>query len=167
MAGREARLKKTKTDEHAVTVPGTETALDLSSLSAHVAMELAAQLSDAPAIRERYGISEDQWLVLSRTPIFREMLKEAIVKLRGDLNSGKRITLKSEVALEDSIPVLYNLAHDADIRAEARIEAIKTMAQLSGRNSKEGQQAAAGSGFNIAIQINTGEEQKTVNVSNK
>ena len=165
MAARKARPEEAKTDEQAVAVPGTDSRLDLHSLSAHVAMELAAGLSDPATVRERYGISEPQWDVLKRTPVFRDMLREAVQKLRGDLNSGKRITLKSEVALEDSISVLYTLAHDHELRPEARIEAIKTMAQLAGRNAKDGAAASAGSGFNIAIQINTGDEQKTVTVA--
>lgn len=167
MAARKARPAEAKTDEQAVTVPGTDAPLDLHSLSAHVAMELAAGLSDAASVRTRYGISEAQWSVLSQTPVFRDMLREALTKLRGDLNSGKRITLKSEVALEDSISVLYGIAHNVESRDEARIEAIKTMAQLAGRNSKEATAGGGGSGFNIAIQINTGDETKTVSVSGK
>ena len=150
--------------EQEVTVPGTDTALDLSSLSAHIAMELAAGLSEASDVRERYGITEEQWLVLSRNRVFREMLKEAIQKVRGDMNAGRRITMKSEIALEDSIPELYEMARSSDVPAAARVESIKTLAQLAGRNMKgEGAAAApGGSGFAINIQIVSGTEQKTV-----
>lgn len=158
-----AKLAPAKTEQQ-VTVPGTETQLDLSSLSAHIAAELAAGLSDATAVRERYDISQEQWDVLKRNPVFRGMLKEAIERMRGDLNAGKRITLKSEIALEDSIETLYLMANDNGVPAASRVEAIKTMAQLAGRNMK-GENAPGGvgsGGFAINIQINSGTEQKTV-----
>lgn len=152
--------------EQEVTVPGTETALDLSSLSAHIAMELAAGLSEASDVRERYGITDEQWAVLSKNKVFRAMLKEAIEKVRGDMNAGRRITMKSEIALEDSIPELYEMARSADVPAAARVESIKTLAQLAGRNMKgEGAAAApGGAGFAINIQIVAGSEQHTVAV---
>lgn len=158
--------KLVKKTEQEVTVPGTETCLDLSSLSAHIAAELAAGLSDAASVRERYDISEAQWDILRKNPVFREMLREALVKLRGDLNAGKRITLKSEIALEDSIPVLYTMAHDSQIPAASRVEAVKTMAALAGRNMKGEASpiSAAGGGFAINIQINTGTEEKVISV---
>jgi hypothetical protein len=160
-----AKLAPTKTEQQ-VTVPGTEAHLDLSSLSAHIATELAAGLSDAAAIRERYGIAEAQWDVLKSNRVFREMLREALTKLRGDLNAGKRITLKSEVALEDSIPQLYLMAHDSEVPAASRVESIKTMAALAGRNMK-GEAApgsAAGGGFAININISTGTEERIVSI---
>lgn len=160
-----AKLAPSKTEQQ-ITVAGTETHLDLSSLSAHIASELAAGLSDAAAIRERYGIEEAQWDVLRKNRVFREMLREALTKLRGDLNAGKRITLKAEIALEDSIPQLYLMAHDAEIPAASRVESIKTMAALAGRNMKGETTpgSAAGGGFAINIQINTGTEEKVISV---
>lgn len=155
----------TKTEQQ-VEVPGTETHLDLSSLSATIAAELAAGLSDAAAVRERYGIDGAQWDVLRQNPVFRGMLKEALIKMRGDLNAGKRITMKSEIALEDSIPQLYIMAHDREIPAASRVESIKTMAALAGRNMKgeASPTSMAGGGFAINIQINTGTEERVISV---
>jgi hypothetical protein len=141
----------TESESTEITVPGTEVALSLFDLKAQIATELAAGLSDAEGIRQRYGISIPQWDVLRENPSFRNMVVEALEKLQGDLNAGKRITLKSEIALEDSIQELYVMAHDPRIVPASRIEAIKTMAQLAGRNAKEGSSGPAGSGFSINI----------------
>jgi hypothetical protein len=164
-----AAAKLVSKTEQQVSVPGTDAHLDLSSLSAHIATELAAGLSDAAAIRERYEISQEQWDMLKRNPVFREMLRESITRLRGDLNAGKRITLKAEVALEDSIETLYVMAHDKEVPATARVESIKTMAALAGRNMKGEAVPGAGGGgggFAINIQINTGSEEKVISVEN-
>lgn len=137
--------------------------LPLSSLRAQVAIELAARLSDAGAIRQRYGISDAQWEVLRRNPTFKSMLVEAIQNLQGDLNSAKRVKLKSSAALEDSVLTLYAMAHDPEIPAAARIEAIKLLHSLSGQNAKEGA-ATAGPGFSININF-SGSDSVTKNVT--
>src|SRR5690554_5677415 len=87
-----------------VALPGADASLDLSSLNAHIAAELAAGLSDAAAIRERYGITLEQWQALAKSPVFRQMLREAIETFRGDLNAGNRIQKKADIVLEDAIP---------------------------------------------------------------
>lgn len=144
-----------------VVFPGTETSLPLDALKATIAMELAAGLTTADGVKERYGISEAQWSILRRTPVFRNMLKEAIEKLAGDTNAGARIKLKSDVLLEDNLGVLDEIANDKDAQSQARIEAIKTMAQLAGRTQKEVTQGGGAGAFNLQIVIG----EQAVNVT--
>lgn len=142
-----------KTSSSQVQLPGAGVSLDLSSLSAHIAAELAAGLSDAAAIRERYNISQEQWDVLKSSPVFRQMLTEAIHVMRGDLNAGNRITKKAEIVLEDAIPAYDSMIHDNNTPAQARIDAGKLLAQLAGRNAKEGNIAPSGTGFTLNINL--------------
>lgn len=130
--------------------------LELSHLSATIVAELAAGLSTATAIREKYAISDAQWARLSANQVFKNMLKESLHRLHGDLNAGKRITLKAEIALEDSIPVLYGIAHDKEVPSMARLKSIEQMADLAGRRAKDNPNGGggAGAGFAINIQIN-------------
>lgn len=134
----------------AVSVAGTDTPLDLSSLNAHIAAELAAGLSDAKAIRERYGISAAQWDILKKNPAFRAMLAEAVRTMRGDLNAGVRIQKKADIVLEDAIPTYDKMIHDDSIPAASRIDAGKFLAQLSGRTAKD-PAPAGGGGFTLNI----------------
>jgi hypothetical protein len=144
-----------------VSVPGVDASLDLSALSAHIATELAAGLSDPAAIRERYSITPPQWETLKKSPIFRQMLTEAIVTLRGDLNAGNRITKKAEIVLEDAIPAYDNMIHNKDVPAQARIDAGKLLAQLAGRTGKDGVAAPVGGGFTLNINMH-GRQEKLV-----
>lgn len=144
-----------------VTLPGTDTSLDLSALNAHIAAELAAGLSDAAAVRERYGISMKQWETLKKSPVFRRMLAEAVQALRGDLNAGARIQKKADIVLEDAIPAYDAMIHDPQIPAQARIDAGKLLAQLAGRTAKQSEGGApTGSGF--TLNINIGGREKLV-----
>jgi len=149
-----------KTSSMQVALPGADASLDLSSLNAHIAAELAAGLSDAAAIRERYGITLEQWQALAKSPVFRQMLREAIETFRGDLNAGNRIQKKADIVLEDAIPAYDGMIHNKDIPAQARIDAGKLLAQLAGRTAKEGNATAPGSGF--MLNINLGGREKLV-----
>lgn len=144
-----------------VQLPGADASLDLSALSAHIAAELAAGLSDAAAVRLRYGISDDQWETLKKSTVFRGMLAEAVRELRGDLNAGNRIQKKADIVLEDAIPAYDSMIHNDDIPAQARIDAGKLLAQLAGRTAKTGEGGApAGGGF--TLNINLGGREKLV-----
>lgn len=142
-----------KTSSQQVQPVGGGVSLDLSALSAHIANELAAGLSDAASVRERYKISQEQWDLLKTSPVFRQMLTEAIQVMRGDLNAGNRITKKAEIVLEDAIPAYDTMIHDNNVPAQARIDAGKFLAQLTGRNNKDGASAPAGTGFTLNINL--------------
>jgi hypothetical protein len=146
----------------AVAVPGTDASVPLEKLSPLIAMELAAGLSNAEAIRDRYGITEQQWKTLAANGVFRNMLADAIQKVRGDLNAGARIQLKADIVLEEAIPVYDRMIHDAQIPAQARIEAGKLVKELAGRGSK---QAEGGGGSGFVLNINLGARTVTIDGS--
>lgn len=144
-----------------VALPGTDASLDLSSLNAHIAAELAAGLSDGAAIRERYNIKDEQWKTLCKSPVFRAMLGDAVRKFRGDLNAGARIQMKADIVLEDSIPAYDTMIHSNEVPAQARIDAGKLLAQLAGRTAKaEAGGQVAGGGF--TLNINLGSRERLV-----
>lgn len=140
-------------------IPNAETAsLTLQDLSPMVAAELAAGLSTPKDLRERYGISLAQWKLLSQNVVFRHMLAEAVTRFRGDLNAGARITLKAETLLEDVMTQLYHLAKKDTTPASERINAVKELANLAGRNVKKGDENARSPGGFI-LNINVGKGQ--------
>lgn len=120
--------------------------LDLEHLSATICAELAAGLSDGAGIRAKYNISQAQWDSLKVNPAFRKMLAEAFQDWHGDINAGKRITKKAEIMLEDSLPVLYQIAHDPESPRQQKIDSIKQMAVLAGKTNSKGEAAVGGGG---------------------
>ena len=123
--------------------------LKLKDLSAHIAAELAAGLSDATGICKRYGISPEQWEALRKNPMFRGMVKEAIETWQGDLNANRRIKLKAAIATEDTITELYRMVFDDALPAPSRVEAQKQLSRLAGVDHVEGK--GTGDGFSIVI----------------
>lgn len=136
-----------------VAVPDTGVSLELKDLSPTIAAELATGLSTPESIRAKFGLTEGQWRLLARNPVFREMMKEAITKFRGDLNAGARITVKAEVLLEDAMPELYGIAKSNTTPASDRISAVKELANLAGRNQKKDGVPGSTSGFSLTINL--------------
>lgn len=155
-----------KTPAMPVQVPGTDTTLDLSSLSAHIASELASGLTDAASVREAYGITEGQWKRLAASPAFRGMLAEAISIWKGELNAGARIQRKADIVLEDAIPAYDGMIHAKDVSARDKVEAGKLLAALAGRGQKQGEGATAGAGFTLNINLGGGREKLVIDGKN-
>lgn len=148
------------TRKTSVALPSAEASVSLDALSAHIALELAAGLSNAEAIRERYGITDAQWKTLAASTIFRRMLAEAIQKVGGDMNAGARIQLKADLVLEDAIPIYDKMIHSAEIPAAARIDAGKLLKELAGRGQKNTDGGGGGNGF--ILNINLGNNKSVV-----
>jgi hypothetical protein len=136
------------------------TALDIEHLSATICAELAAGLATAAEIRSKYQISQSQWDRLKKSPAFRSMLAEAVGEWKGDLNAGKRITKKAEIMLEDSLPVLYEVAHDKESPRQQRLDAIKAMGVFAGKTNSRGEGAGNVSGISHGAVINITIETK-------
>ncbi len=137
--------------------------LELAHLSATICAELAAGLADAEDIKEKYEISEVQWRKLKSSSFFRSMLKEALTKFAGDMNAGKRITMKAEILLEDAMPVLHGIVHDSEGASSNKLDAVKQLTVLAGKAGNQNQKGGAiGAGFNVVMHINTGDGKDAI-----
>lgn len=130
--------------------------LGLSHLSASICAELAAGLADAEGIKEKYELTDAQWDKLRQNDAFRSMLKDAIGQFSGDIGAGKRIMLKSEILLEDALPVLDKIIHDNDGASSNKLDSIKQLTVLAQKGGKQEGVTGGGNGFNVEIHINTG-----------
>ncbi len=133
--------------------------LSFTHLSPTICAELAAGLIGARDVPAKYSMSEAQWERLKASQFFVGMLKEAGQKFKGDLNSSNRITLKSEIMLEDSLPILDGIIHNGDISTQSRLDGIKQLSVLAGRTqTKSDSNKSAGAGFQVNILIDTGKD---------
>lgn len=149
--------------------PAAIASLDLEHLSATICAELAAGLANAEGIRQKYEITSTQWDQLKQSKAFRVMLAEAIRDWSGDLNAGKRITKKAEIMLEDSLPVLYSIAHDIESPRQQRIDSVKQMAVLAGKTNSRGEAGGGegGRGAQINISIVTGNREERLTIEGR
>lgn len=132
--------------------------LELLHLSPTIAAELAAGLTDPKSVPEKHNLSEGQWERLKKSKLFLSMLKEAGQRFTGDLGAAARITLKSEILLEEALPVLGDIIHNHDTGSQQKIDSVKQLSVLAGRTQRADSKGTVGGGFNVNIHINTGEE---------
>lgn len=132
--------------------------LDYSHLSPTICVALAAGLVEPCDVPGRYNMTDAQWGRLKKSKVFIRMLKEAGEKFSGEIGTGRRITLKSEMLLEDALPILDTILHNPDGSPQSKIDSIKQLSVLSGRNNRvQSEDSTAAPGFNVAIHINTGD----------
>ena len=140
-----------------------DTILELAHLSPLICMEIAAGLSDPKSVCEKYNITHPQWERLKINPTFIGMMKEATLAFSGDANAGKRITKKSEILLEESLPILHKIMTREDASTQAVLDTVKQLSVLAGRTQRQAEgMGGQGSGFNVAIHINTGNGETRV-----
>lgn len=134
-----------------------DTILELAHLSPLICMELAAGLSDPESVCLKYSLTPAQWERLKINPTFVGMMKEAQLVFTGDVNAGKRITKKAEILLEESLPILHKIMTRDGASTQSVLDTVKQLTVLAGRTNRQAEGAgASGSGFNVAIHINTG-----------
>lgn len=138
-----------------------EDGLSYTHLSPTICVELAAGLITPADVPAKFNMTEAQWDRLKRSKFFIQMLRSAGEQFSGDLGAGRRITLKSEMLLEESLPVLDEMIHNAEGSTQSKIDSIKQLAVLAGRTQRVDGMSGAAAGFNVAIYINTGEEVKS------
>lgn len=134
-----------------------DTELELVHLSPLICMELAAGLSTPDGVKEKYEITEEQWLRLHKNQTFLGMMKEATLTFAGDMNAGARILKKAEILLEESLPILHKLLTAPEASTGTVIDCIKQLKEIAGIGPRMGGKAggAAGPGFNVQIEIHT------------
>lgn len=68
--------------------------------------------------------------------------------------------------LEDSMKILFEIAHDCEKPSQQRIDSVKQMSALAGRNARDAADGKGGAGAaSINIHIDTGGgESKTVTI---
>ncbi len=144
-----------------VAIPATE--LDFEHLSPLICMELAAGLSTPAGVRQKYEITDDQWLRLQNNPTFLHMMKEATLAFAGDMNAGKRITKKAEILLEESLPILHKLMTAPEASTATVIDVVKQLTVLAEKGPKNKQEGGGvGAGFNVQIEVHTSGKQGVV-----
>lgn len=134
--------------------------LELIHLSPTIAAELAAGLTSPDSVPRKYNMTEEQWERLKQSKLFLAMLRDAGQRFKGDLGAAARITLKSEILLEEALPVLGEIVHNKEVGTQQKIDSVKQLSVLAGRTQRieGGGKGSGAGGFSVNIHINTGDE---------
>lgn len=115
-------------------------------------LEMAYGMESADVIRQRYGITDEQWAMLVNNKYFRDALGKHVAELK---RNGTTFKAKAQVLAEDVLPISHQMATDPKMPAAIRLDAVKWLARVSGMDESDKKQQGSG-GNNVQVNINLG-----------
>jgi hypothetical protein len=137
---------------------------DNEVLASRIAREVARDLSPIDMIREKFGLSEDDYSRLINSPIFKQRLEEelAVWNASDAMSIAERIKAKTGTMIEESLPEVFEWLHDKNQPIVGKVRALEWASRVSGIGETERLGPAGvmsgGSGVNFNIYIG-GEKQ--------
>lgn len=126
-----------------------------------LARELAQDILPAIDILRNHGFSgldDPNWIAIERSTEFRHLLMNAIAEWTAADSTKKRITLKSQAALEAALPTLYSISQDPTEAGANRLKAIEHLGKFGGLGTEASVNAGNGRpSFVVNIKLATGE----------
>jgi len=121
-------------------------------------IEIAMRVAPVKEICDAYNISKEEFDRIKLDPGFLSELKAAHDMLKEE---GMSFKLKARLQAEELLKTSWKLIHGApeDVPASVKADLIKSTVKWAGLEPKAGAgEVAAGSGFQINIQLNNGDK---------
>lgn len=112
-------------------------------------IELALRLDTPQKICAAYNIPKDEFVEITRHPVFIKAYKEAVEALKTE---GVSFKMKARMQAEDYLATAYAMVKNANTSDAVRADLIKATTRWAGYDAKENA-AGAGTGFNIQINL--------------
>lgn len=128
----------------------TLTAERFLSIPASMVTEVASALEDGKVVASRYGYSDQDWDVISKTPAFVKAVSTA--KAEMDRN-GTTFKLKASVMADALLDDMFSTAMKADVPLKDKATALSLLTRVAELEPKTNTQVQAGPGFSITINI--------------
>jgi hypothetical protein len=126
-----------------------------------LARELAMDIQPQDVILAKRGVTDEMYAEIIKNTFFSKVLTDAKAQWHSAINTPDRIKVEAAALLEDWLPDLYAQMNNVETPLSARIEGGKLLARLAG----VGEHAVAqGSHEKFVIQINLGDEAKTLEI---
>lgn len=127
---------------------------DHEGLLLSLANEIATDLLPLETILKNHQISQNDWQTISKQPRFQMILAEAVREWEAADNVGKRLTLKFKLALEQTIPEMFQRLHDPEFNDAAKVKLFEVMQKGAGIGDR-GNMVDAGPGVSITIKMDS------------
>lgn len=116
-----------------------------------LAREVAIDHLDANAIQELFKLTPDEWLVISQSPRFQQLLEAEILAWQSATNTSERTKLKAGAMVEQWLPEANTRLHDPNEILSSKVELAKLVANISGLNKPEA--VSSSNGFSVTINL--------------
>lgn len=112
-------------------------------------IELALRMGTTQQVCQAYNISKDEFVALTKHPLFIKAYQEAVEALKTE---GVSFKMKARLQAEDYLATSYAMVKNPNTSDAVRADLIKTTARWAGHDAKDAT-GVAGTGFNIQINL--------------
>lgn len=116
-------------------------------------LEIAYGVEDPTQIAERYGFTENEWLLLKEHKPFVAQVEDKKAELKA---GGYSFRMKSAIMAEELLGVLYNKATEEDASFHTILETVKLTSKAAGFESPQKTETPTGASFSITINLGGG-----------
>jgi hypothetical protein len=106
-------------------------------------------------------LSAQDYDTITQNPAFQRILRQAVTEWNGATNTSKRVKLKSQWAIEEGLPYVFQSMTDINEPLSARVEAFKAISRIGQLDSHE-QIHGADRTFKLEINIGMGVPTVTI-----
>ena len=116
----------------ALTSPSPPVGVDeFNSLAPKLAAEIGSGLLSTQDILDRYSLTPVQLRHIIQDSTFRSMVRDFKQSWNESLNAKERIRVKSQLAVEEALPIIYEIVLDPVLNPTARIDAFRRLVELA------------------------------------
>lgn len=118
--------------------------------------DIVLQTAPVDSLLEAYNLSAEQFRELLKSQAFLDALREVRAEMAKE---GFSFRMKAATMGESSLPVVFQIAHDATTPPAVRLAAAKSLVEWGGLEPAPG---AQGPGQGVSITINLGQDDAKV-----
>ena len=124
--------------------------MELRDIPSDLIASVAMGLEEPELLALRFGLSADEWKLLSKWPPFVAAVE---AKKAEFMKAGITARLKFAILAEDLWEDVYRLARTSEVTFMQKLEAAKALAKLGDLEPKNAAPVATGNGFSVTINI--------------
>jgi hypothetical protein len=127
-----------------------------------LAQEIVQAYQTKDNILKSLSIGESDYELIVQNPTFQRILRQLMVEWNAATNSSKRIKVKSQWAIEEGLPYIFQSMTDTNEPLSARVEAFKAISKIGQLDAHDVLHGADRS-FRLEINIAAGVPKVTIN----
>jgi hypothetical protein len=126
-----------------------------------LAQEIVQAYQTKDNILKSLSITENDYELISQNPTFQKILRQLMAEWGVATNTSKRIKLKSQWAIEEGLPYIFQSMTDINEPLSARVEAFKAISKIGQLDAHD---AIHGADKSFRLEINIGVGVPTVTI---
>ena len=129
-----------------------------------LAQEIVQAYQTKENMLKSLNLTEEGYELITHNPTFQRILRQIMVEWNGAVNTAKRVKIKSQWAIEEGLPYIFESMTDSNEPLSARVEAFKAISKIGQLDTHD---AIHGADKSFRLEINIGAGLPTVTINSE